>query len=81
MVINLAMRGYCNAGVCMSVWLSVCGYAFAYMCVRSPISHYKFVKCWNIFTQPYIEIIGYIGSIPGKNYEHLLVGGCLGKYI
>ena len=37
-LVNLAKRGYCNAGVCLSVRV------YVYMCVRSHISHYIFVK-------------------------------------
>ena len=59
MVINLTMRGYCDAGPCMYVW-TVCGYVFVYMCVSSPISQYNFVKCGTIVTKLYIEITGYI---------------------
>ena len=32
-------RGYCNAGLCLYVCLSV------YLCVSIPISHYYFIKC------------------------------------
>ena len=46
MVINLTRRGYCDAGPCMFV-LTVCGYVFVYLCVRSPISQYNFVKWHN----------------------------------
>ena len=57
MVINLARRGYCDAGVCMFV----CGNVFVYtcMCARSPISQYDFVKGGTIVTHFYIEITGY----------------------
>ena len=42
------------------VCLFDCGYVFVYMCVRSQISQYYFVKCGTIVTKLYIEITGYI---------------------
>ena len=52
-VIKLAKRCYCNAGVCRRVCLC------AYMCVRSPVSHYDFVECGTIVTKLAMEVAGY----------------------
>ena len=43
----------CNVGVCLSVCVSV------YLCVRSPLSHYNFVKCGSIATKLDVEVAGY----------------------
>ena len=61
MVINLARRGYCNAGVCISVWMSV-GMC---LCICVSAAQYSFVKCGKIVTKLYKEITGYICWIPG----------------
>ena len=74
MVINLTRRGYCDAGLCMSV-LTVCGCVFVYLCVRSPISQYNFVKCGTIVTTLYIETTGYICWIPGEAFWKYTGGG------
>ena len=59
MVINLARRGYLMLVITLSVisvlrrqyvCLTVCGYVFVYLCVRSPISQYNFAKCGTIVT-------------------------------
>ena len=77
MVINLTRRGYCDAGPCVYV-LTVCGYVFVYLCVRSPISQYNFVKCGTIVTKLYIEITVIYAESREKHSENILVGVCTG---
>ena len=69
MVINLASEVIVMLVITLSVisvlrrqyvCLTVCEYVFVYLCVRSPISQYDFVKCGIIVTKLYIEITGYI---------------------
>ena len=55
--------------------LTVCGYVFVYMCVRSQISQYKFVKCGTIVTQLYIQITSYIRWIPEEAFWKYTGGG------
>ena len=43
--------------ICLSVCLYVCW--SVYLCVRSPISHYNFVKCGPIATKRDMEVAGY----------------------
>ena len=58
-IINLAKRGYCNAGVCPSLCAYVCVCLSVYVFVCSHISHNNFVKCgpfWrhDVFLTPWL---------------------------
>ena len=74
MVINLARWDYCDAGVCMSVWLSV-GMC---LCIRVSAAQYHSITSLNVgqyITQLYIEITGYICRIPGEAFWKYTGGG------
>ena len=64
-VINLARRGYCDAGVCMSVWLSV-GMC---LCICVSTAQYNFVKCGTIVT----NIL--VGACTGTLQKGVLITG------
>ena len=70
MVINLARRSYCDAGVCIVYIDCLRVYVFVYLCFRSPISQYG-----PIVTKLYIEKTSYICWIPGEAFWKYTGGG------
>ena len=63
-IFNLANRGYCNAGVCLSACVCVC------ICVSAAlyIPHHNFVKCWVC-----INRVSYQAYVNGQGHQNMKI--------